>query len=222
MYENRADGSGQADRRIGVRERRLSRASVCVRAPVAELLAPHRPIGNRSPPLVRAPPATRSADAAHSLRARPGAEEPCAETPVSPPLRGRPRPSETETPRLPQRSSIGEFPGPSPVGLARGDPCRGDPEAPPEARLSNPPSVASAPPATRTDSCRSRPHVLAPAVTRPRPGYAVSERRAADAARAGRDTGRRTTPVPRLSAASTPTGDRAGGLPPRVTGGLPG
>ena len=72
----------------------------------------HRPIGKRSPPLVRAPPAMRSADAAHSLRARPGVEEPRAETPVFAPLRGRPRPSETETPRLPQLSHDGEPPGP--------------------------------------------------------------------------------------------------------------
>ena len=80
--------------------------------------------------------------------------------PAFPPLRGRPRPSETETPRLPQSSSNGSPPGPldgRPRPPGRGVPRRGDPGGGPETRLSNPPSVASAPPATRTISCETGP-----------------------------------------------------------------
>ena len=109
----------------------------------------HRPIGKRSPPLVRAPPAMRSADAAHSLRARPGVEEPRAETPC---LRAPPRPPPAERDRdapsppvVPRRRAT----GPPTVGLApspgRDVPCRGSQEVPPEARLSNPRPVSQMP-----------------------------------------------------------------------------
>ena len=81
--------------------------------------------------------------------------------PLFTPLRGRPRPSETETPRLPQSSSNGAFPGPRrsashPRGARRSAP-KGTRTRPPETRLSNPPSVASAPPATRKNSCETGP-----------------------------------------------------------------
>lgn len=124
-----------------------------------------------------------------------------AETPVSVrPFRGRPRPSETETPRLTQRSSNGASPGPPTVGLAQ--PCEeiraaGTQETAFRKLVSRTLRVSHLPLRRHAQTAAKRAPVLAPAVTRPRPGHAEArEGRTSQCALPGHRAHGAGTPAP--------------------------
>ena len=162
-------------------------------------------------------------------RARPGAEAPRAEDPPGLPLRilrRRPRPSETETRRLPQLSCHGP-PGRDPgrprthalSRAVRGVPAWGAPRLPGSSVSRTLPSVAPTP-ATRPNSCETWPG--APSVTSRRPGYGGEEGRTSQRAppgthrRPSHQGPRRTVPrwaTPRLGLTWAPSGGGHGVLP---------
>ena len=122
-----------------------------------------RPMGTRSPPLARAPPAPRVLrwTLLAACGARPGAVGPSARRATRSPSpghpRGRPRPSETETPRLPKLSCHGP-----PQVLALPPPSRmagraGLRRRAPETQFLEPSDRVAQAPATDTNSWQRRP-----------------------------------------------------------------
>ena len=120
-------------------------------------------MGTRSPPLARAPPAPRVLrwTLLAACGARPGAVGPSARRATRSPSpghpRGRPRPSETETPRLPKSSCHGP-----PQVLALPPPSRmagraGLRRRAPETQFLKPSDRVAQAPATDTNSWQRRP-----------------------------------------------------------------
>ena len=240
MYENRADGgSGRAGEAYPARggspgldrdrspPTPLEHTHICLSLDERGARSVrHRPKGNRSPPLVRAPPATalggRCSQPAGPTR-RGGTTREDARLPAPP----RPTPAERDrdapSPPVVLERSVSRAPDGRPRTRAGRSAPKGTRRPLPEARLSNPPSVASAPPATRTNSCETGPG------SRTR-GNTPSTRLRGSAEKGGRRsarcpghragelfTGTAACPRPALGPGTTYLA-----VPRRRTGGLPG